>query len=123
LRKKKTDERQAYLNNFKIFLFSIPGTPGPLYTILPEKKVGRLGRDIMGSTHVYEMSKKDNSESVEVSLDPENLDISDQQNLEQKYDEQLRKKAHSRAVEREDEDLSDMVKEHIDSQSVCLINL
>jgi hypothetical protein len=91
-----------------------------LYTILPEKKVERLGREIMGSTHVYDLSKKSQSsrDTVEVSLDPENLDISDQRNLEEKYDEQLRKKTQARVVEREDEDLSDMVKDHVSNQNV-----
>jgi splicing factor 3B subunit 2 len=87
-----------------------------LYTVLAEKKVERLGKDIMGSTHVYDLSKKSHSaasDAVEVSLNPEDLDMmGDQKGLEEKYEEQLRKQTRARVIEREDEDLSDMVADH-----------
>ncbi|KAI6189578.1 PSP domain-containing protein [Aphelenchoides bicaudatus] len=105
LRKKRVEE-------------SIPGTPsGPLYTVLQEKKIDRIGKDIMGSTHVYDLSKKSHhSDAVEVSLNPDDLDMTDQRGLEEKYEEQLRKQTRSRAVEPEDEGLSDMVAEHAAKQ-------
>jgi hypothetical protein len=93
-----------------------------LYTILPEKKTERLGtKDIMGSTHVYDLSKKSHgasSDTIEVSLNPEDLDM-DQKGLEEKYEEQLRKQTRAKAViEPEDEDLSDMVADHNAKQGV-----
>lgn len=44
--------------NIKWFLFSLSGndTPGALYTILPEKKVERFSGQLMGSSHVYDLS-------------------------------------------------------------------
>lgn len=108
-------------------IFSIPGTPGPLYTVLAEKKVERLGKDIMGSTHVYDLSKKSHqpaSDAVEVSLNPDDLDMTDQKGLEEKYEEQLRKQTRARAVEPEDEDLSEMVADHNAKQGVSpLVNI
>lgn len=112
-----------HIVNWLLDLFSIPGTPAgqqSLYTILPEKKIDRFGKDIMGSTHVYDLSKKSqvaaSSDTVEISLNPEELDM-DKKGLEEKYEEQLRKKTAARAVE-PDEDLSDMVAEHAAKQSV-----
>uniref|UniRef100_A0A914WSS6 PSP proline-rich domain-containing protein n=1 Tax=Plectus sambesii TaxID=2011161 RepID=A0A914WSS6_9BILA len=89
--------------------------PGPLYTILPEKKIDRVGGQMMASTHVYEMAKKDRNVTeggVEVSLNPEELDMQDQKGLERKYEEQLRKQAKGK-----EEDFSDMVAEHSAKQN------
>lgn len=44
--------------NIEQFLFSLSGsdTPGALYTILPEKKIERFSGQLMGSSHVYDLS-------------------------------------------------------------------
>lgn len=90
---------------------------GPLYTILPEKKIDRLGKDIMASTHVYDLSKKSNAnansaDTVEVSLNPDDLDLGDQKGLEEKYEEQLRKQTKPRDPDESTEDFSDMIADH-----------
>lgn len=112
--------KKIYHSQIYSYLFSVTGTPGPLYTILPEKKVERLGKDIMASTHVYDLSKKGHvPDTVEVSLNPEDLDLGDQKGLEEKYEEQLRKQTRSRAVEEQpEEDLSDLVAKHNSEQNV-----
>ncbi|KAI6213833.1 PSP domain-containing protein [Aphelenchoides besseyi] len=109
LRKRRTVEESSVAGG---------DTPaGQLYTIVPEKRVDRLNnRDIMASTHVYDLSKKSHSDSVEVSLDPENLDLTNQSALNRVYDEQLRKETRSRAVEPE-EDFSDMIAENAAKQN------
>lgn len=58
---------------------------------------------------------------VEVSLNPEDLDLADQKGLEKKYEEQLRKQTRGR--QDEDEDFSDMVAEHSAKQNVCVSNI
>ena len=75
----------------------------------------------MASTHVYDLSKKQAGSSgggVEVALDPEALDLSDQRGLEAKYEEQLRKQARARDGDATEEDFSDMVAEHAAKQAV-----
>lgn len=73
----------------------------------------------MGSTHVYDLSKKTHvsGDGIEISLNPEDLDLGDQRGLEEKYEEQLRKQTRAKAVEPE-EDLSDLVGEHLTQQNV-----
>lgn len=56
---------------------------------------------------------------MEISLNPEDLDLGDQRGLEKKYEEQLRKQ--TRRVDN-DEDFSDMVAEHNKQQNVSLSN-
>ncbi|MFH4978743.1 hypothetical protein AB6A40_005452 [Gnathostoma spinigerum] len=98
-------------------------TPAPqLYTVLQEKKVERIGGQMMGSTHVYDLTKKSappappvGDTGVEVSLNPEDLDLADQKGLEKKYEEQLRKQTKGR--QDDDEDFSDMVAEHSAKQN------
>ena len=103
LRKKRTDES------------SLGGETPQLYTVLQEKRVDRIGNQIMGSTHVYDISKK-HSDAVEVSLNPEDLDNTSKKMLEEKYEEQLRKRADNRSSTRED--LSDLVNEHVSQANV-----
>ncbi|RCN52054.1 hypothetical protein ANCCAN_01842 [Ancylostoma caninum] len=90
-------------------------TPAAAYHILPEKRVDRIGGQMMASTHIYDLSKKVgvSDGGVEVSLDPDAIDL-DQGKLQEKYDEQLRKQ--TRAVD-DREDLSDMVAEHAAGQN------
>ncbi|GMT08907.1 hypothetical protein PFISCL1PPCAC_204, partial [Pristionchus fissidentatus] len=90
-------------------------TPAVAYHIIPEKRVDRIGGQMMGSTHVYDLSKKQamNESGVEVNLNPEDLDGLDQRGLEAKYEEQLRKQQKSKDDDEGDgEDFSDMVAEH-----------
>ncbi|KAH7730333.1 splicing factor 3b [Aphelenchoides avenae] len=95
-------------------------TPQALYHVIPEKKVERIGSQMMASTHVYDLSKKQGraDDGIEVSLNPEDLDLSDQRGLERKYEEQLRKQSYNR-LENE-EDFSDMVAEHAAKQNASI---
>ncbi|KAL3083052.1 hypothetical protein niasHS_010854 [Heterodera schachtii] len=109
LRKKRTMDESS---------LSGPETPAPpLYTILAEKKVDRVGTQLMATSHVYDIAAQRKipvpNEGVEVSLNPEELE--DQGGLERKYEEQLRKQAKIR-MENE-EDFSDMVAEHSAKQN------
>ncbi|VDK42029.1 unnamed protein product [Anisakis simplex] len=104
-------------------------TPAPqLYTVLQERKVDRIAGQMLASTHVYDISKKavpapaaqggggaGETGGVEVSLNPEDLDLADQKGLEKKYEEQLRKQTKGRMDD--DEDFSDMVAEHSAKQN------
>ncbi|KAI1719678.1 PSP domain-containing protein [Ditylenchus destructor] len=74
-------------------------TPGALYTILPEKK----------------RKMPVPADGVEISLNPDELDMADQRGLEQKYEEQLRKQNRMR-MENE-EDFSELVAEHSAKQN------
>lgn len=95
-------------------------TPASLYQVLPEKRVDRMAGQMMGSSHVYDMSaaKKDKSGQptveggVEVSLNPEELDLQDPSGLQKKYEEGLRRQRGDK-----EEDFSDMVAEHAARQS------
>uniref|UniRef100_A0A0N5AW05 PSP domain-containing protein n=1 Tax=Syphacia muris TaxID=451379 RepID=A0A0N5AW05_9BILA len=98
-------------------------TPAPtLYTVLPERKVERIAGQMMASSHVYDLTKKttvpapaaQGDTGVEVSLNPDDLDLADQKGLEKKYEEQLRKQTKGR---QDDEDFSDMVAEHSAKQN------
>ncbi|CAJ0591385.1 unnamed protein product [Cylicocyclus nassatus] len=90
-------------------------TPAAAYHILPEKRVDRIGGQMMASTHVYDLSKKVAvNDGIEISLDPDAIDL-DQGKLHEKYEEQLRKQ--TRAIE-DREDLSDMVAEHAAGQNI-----
>uniref|UniRef100_A0A1I8AQQ8 PSP domain-containing protein n=1 Tax=Steinernema glaseri TaxID=37863 RepID=A0A1I8AQQ8_9BILA len=107
-RKKKGDESVAGDN-----------TPAPLYTVLPEKRVERLSGQMMASTHVYDINAKKavSADGIELSLNPEDLDMSDMRGLEQKYEEQLRKQKGQKEADTENDDLSDMVAEHSAKQN------
>ncbi|VDN07996.1 unnamed protein product [Thelazia callipaeda] len=98
-------------------------TPAPpLYTVLQERRVDRIAGQMMASTHVYDLSRKAGlapaahglDVGVEVSLNPEDLDLADQKGLEKKYEEQLRKQT---GQQDDDEDFSDMVAEHSAKQN------
>uniref|UniRef100_A0AC35FN02 PSP proline-rich domain-containing protein n=1 Tax=Panagrolaimus sp. PS1159 TaxID=55785 RepID=A0AC35FN02_9BILA len=99
LRKKRTDES------------SVGGGDTPqLYTILPEKQVDRLRGQMMASTHVYDISKKHN-DSIDVSINPDDLENTNKKVLEARYEDELRKKADIRSSGTED--VSDLVNEHV----------
>merc|ERR1712071_130279 len=50
-----------------------------LYTVLPEKRTGRVGQAMMASTHVYDVAAASGSQKssggVELSLDPSELNV------------------------------------------------
>lgn len=95
-------------------------TPAAAYHIIPEKKNDRIGGQMMASTHTYDLSKKQSmrDDGVQISLDPEAIDM-DEQGLAARYDEeQLRKKKHRDDDDEDREDLTDMVAEHSAKQNV-----
>lgn len=77
--------------------------PQEAYAILPEKKVERIGKDMMASTHVYDTTALKKSQGIEVSIDPSDLDAP---NITAKYEQSIKEQGLGR------EDLSDMVVEH-----------
>jgi len=80
-----------------------------LFTVLPEKRNERVGKDMMGSTHVYEISNTSlkKGQGIDITLDPNELEM-DTSSMAVKY-EQSMKEQHSHLAK---EDLSDMVAEH-----------
>ncbi|CAD5232010.1 unnamed protein product [Bursaphelenchus xylophilus] len=107
IRKNRTDESIVGTDT------PISKPPGQLYTILTEKKVDKYGKDLMGSTHVYDLTKKNRADGVEISLNPEELDLGDKKLLEERYEEQLRKQTTTKNDDKEEEeDFSDMIADH-----------
>ena len=79
-----------------------------LYQVLPEKKTERLGKDMMASTHIYDISaavKK--NQGIEMALDPSDLDM-DPNAIAAKCEQTIKERQSQIAKE----DLSDMVAEH-----------
>lgn len=103
-----------------------------LYTVLPEKRFDRISGQMMASTHGYDLAtaaaaasgsgvKKDHKEGaggVDVSLNPEELDLGDANILGQKYEEGLKQQHLGK-----DDDFSDMVAEHAARQKVFFVIL
>lgn len=94
------------------------GDTPALYQVLPEKKAAPVGGAMMGSAHVYDMTavpkkpgEKTGAEAVEVSLNPEELDL-DTAAMQAKYDQTMREQLG----QLEKEDLSDMVAAHAAKQ-------
>ncbi|KAK6997662.1 splicing factor 3B subunit 2-like isoform X2 [Biomphalaria glabrata] len=93
------------------------GDTPALYQVLPEKKT-TVGGAMMGSAHVYDISvvqkkpgDKVSAETVEVSLNPEELDL-DTAAMQAKYEQTVREQQS----QLEKEDLSDMVAAHAAKQ-------
>lgn len=96
------------------------GDTPALYTVLPEKKAS-VGGAMMGSAHIYDISgvqtgrksgeKGGSAEGVEVTLNPEELDL-DTAAMQAKYEETVREQQS----QLEKEDLSDMVAAHAAKQ-------
>ncbi|XP_075586719.1 splicing factor 3b subunit 2 isoform X2 [Dermatophagoides farinae] len=98
-----------------------------LCTVVPEKKVDRFAKDMMGSMHVYDFaslsktghstsSKSSSNNGVEVALDPSDLESGvglDSSTMAAKYEQTLRETSGSKNPH---EDLSDMVAEHASKQ-------
>ncbi|XP_012939768.1 protein DEK [Aplysia californica] len=96
------------------------GDTPALYQVLPEKKAAPVGGAMMGSAHVYDMTgvnapkkpgDKVSTEAVEVSLNPEELDL-DTAAMQAKYEQTVREQQS----QLEKEDLSDMVAAHAAKQ-------
>ncbi|CAG5114754.1 unnamed protein product, partial [Candidula unifasciata] len=94
------------------------GDTPALYQVLPEKKAAPVGAAMMGSAHVYDISAiqkkpgdKGAAETVEVSLNPEELDL-DTAAMQAKYEQTVREQQS----QLEKEDLSDMVAAHAAKQ-------
>lgn len=94
------------------------GESKPLFQVLSQKETSIHG--FMGSTHTYELpsSRTDKlnlaNKTVDVALNPEDLESLDQDTLKRKYTENLEKST----VQTKHEDLSDMVQEHAQKQSM-----
>ncbi|NWV55710.1 SF3B2 factor, partial [Daphoenositta chrysoptera] len=102
LRKKKIEETMDHSE-----------TP-QLFTVVPERHVVTVGKAMMGSTHIYDVSavmgRKGlvaEAQGVEVALAPEELEL-DPTAITQKYEEHVREQQ----AQVEKEDFSDVVAEH-----------
>lgn len=83
-----------------------------LYQILQEKKTDKLRKDIMASTHTYDLTGLRKKGAVDIALNPNELESIDAAGLAAKYDETVKKQQESM----QKEDLSDMVANHVAKQ-------
>lgn len=93
-----------------------------LFQVLQEKRPDRLGPAMMASTHMYEIpapgapgpAKRAPAlpSSVELALDPSELDLVDTDAMAVRYEQQMREQAGGL----QKEDLSDMLAEHVARQ-------
>ncbi|CAG2174647.1 unnamed protein product [Oppiella nova] len=84
-----------------------------LYTVIPEKKGEKMGREMMGSAHTYDMSASTlrKGQGVDVALDPSDLEAGaglDSAAMAARYEQTMKERSSHLAKE----DLSDMVAEH-----------
>lgn len=90
---------------------------------MPEKRSDRIGASMMGSTHVYDITgvpkaaairtnAPEKEGTVELALDPSELDDMDQEAMAQRYERQMREQQNHL----QKEDLSDMLAEHVARQ-------
>ncbi|XP_002131663.2 splicing factor 3B subunit 2 [Ciona intestinalis] len=95
------------------------GDTPQLFTVLPEKSAGAVGRNMMASAHVYDVNATrrpvlsagvPDIESVEVALNPEELEL-DNVAMAAKYEQRVREQEQVQK-----EDFSDMVAEHAAKQ-------
>lgn len=84
-----------------------------MFQVLAEKRVERVGGAMMGSTHIYEVGAK-RGDTVELALDPSELDLVDTEAMAQRYEQRLREQQS----QLQKEDLSDMLAEHVARQKV-----
>jgi len=92
------------------------GDTPQLYQVIPEKATG-IGRSMMGSSHVYDMSRRPaattttdtrggvEAEGIEIALNPEELEM-DSSAMAAKFEQQVREQQIGK------EDFSDLVAEH-----------
>lgn len=97
-----------------------------LFQVLQEKRVERgAGAAMMASTHIYDMtnvsggSGKRAQDTVELALDPSELDLVDTDAMAARYEQQIREQQS----QLQKEDLSDMLAEHVARQKVCFYNI
>ncbi|XP_075221871.1 splicing factor 3B subunit 2-like [Lycorma delicatula] len=97
-----------------------------LFQVLAEKRVERVGGAMMGSTHIYDIggaaaggtvsvggtTGRRGQDTVEVALDPSELDLVDTDAMAARYEQQLREQQS----QLQKEDLSDMLAEHVARQ-------
>ncbi|XP_054265600.1 splicing factor 3B subunit 2-like [Macrosteles quadrilineatus] len=87
-----------------------------LFQVLAEKRVDRVGGAMMASTHVYDVAGAAagtrRSDTVELALDPSELDLVDTDAMAQRYEQTLRQQQS----QLQKEDLSDMLAEHVARQ-------
>jgi splicing factor 3B subunit 2 len=89
-----------------------------LFQVLAEKRVDRVGGAMMASTHVYDVAGATAAtrrpDTVELALDPSELDLVDTEAMAQRYEQTLRQQQS----QLQKEDLSDMLAEHVARQKV-----
>lgn len=100
-----------------MFFFYRSETPA-LFQVLAEKRVERVGGAMMGSTHIYEVGAK-RGDTVELALDPSELDLVDTEAMAQRYEQRLREQQS----QLQKEDLSDMLAEHVARQKVTTVTI
>ncbi|KAI5706552.1 hypothetical protein M8J75_009303 [Diaphorina citri] len=94
-----------------------------LFQVLTEKRPDKLGPGMMASTHMYEVPgagasapgapvKRTLPSSVELALDPSELDLVDTDAMAARYEQQMREQTSGL----QKEDLSDMLAEHVARQ-------
>jgi len=83
-----------------------------LFQVLAEKRVDRVGGAMMASTHIYDIGGAKRTDTVELALDPSELDLVDTEAMAQRYEQQLREQQS----QLQKEDLSDMLAEHVARQ-------
>uniref|UniRef100_H2YDL3 PSP proline-rich domain-containing protein n=1 Tax=Ciona savignyi TaxID=51511 RepID=H2YDL3_CIOSA len=95
------------------------GDTPQLFTVLPEKSAAAVGRNMMGSAHVYDVNATrrpvlsagvPDIDSVEVALNPEELEL-DNVAMAAKYEQRVREQEQVQK-----EDFSDMVADHAAKQ-------
>lgn len=107
---------------YQFYFASYRGETPALYQVLPEKKVDKVS-GMMGSTHIYDVpaappggpigtKRPEGPGSVEIALDPSELDLVDTEAMSARYEQQLKESQLAK------EDLSDVVAEHISRQKV-----
>lgn len=93
-----------------------------LFQVLAEKRLDRVGGAMMASTHIYDMASvavggggpKRGQDTVELALDPSELDLVDTEAMAARYEQQIREQQS----QLQKEDLSDMLAEHVARQKV-----
>ncbi|CAG2058902.1 unnamed protein product [Timema podura] len=94
--------------------------------VLPEKRMDRVGGAMMASTHIYDMTGAgapppapvirrgglEGSGTVELALDPSELDLVDTDAMAVRYEQQIREQQS----QLQKEDLSDMLADHVARQ-------
>lgn len=81
--------------------------------MIPEKRGDKVGREMMGSAHTYDMSTATlrKGQGVDVALDPSDLEAGalDSASITARYEQSVREQSSHLS---KGEDLSDMVAEH-----------